>query len=83
VSGDQPAVVVVKEHTGTVVSDRSSPGSVVVRERSGAVTVVSATKGPTGPPGPEGPPGQWEDLTQAEFDALDPPDPDTLYVIIG
>lgn len=65
----------------TVVKDK--PATVVVHEQSGAVTVIAASKGPTGPPGPPGPPGQWESLTQAEFDALNPPDPDTLYVIIG
>lgn len=25
----------------------------------------------------------WEELTQTEYDALDPPDPDTLYIITG
>lgn len=42
--------------------------------------------GPTGPQGPQGipgPQGQWVSLTQAEYDALDPPNPDTLYVIIS
>ena len=32
--------------------------------------------------GPPGPPGQWVSLTQAEYDALAPPDPETLYVIV-
>lgn len=35
--------------------------------------------GNVGPPGPQ---GQWVALTQAEYDALSPPDPETLYVII-
>lgn len=35
-----------------------------------------------GPQGPQGEDGQWLALTQAEYDALSPPDPDTLYVII-
>lgn len=48
--------------------------------------------GATGPPGPAGatgatgatgPPGQWTQLTQAEYDALSPPDPAILYVIVG
>lgn len=30
---------------------------------------------------PEG--GDWVQLTQAEYDALSPPDPDTLYVVVG
>jgi hypothetical protein len=32
--------------------------------------------------GPRGPAGKWEALTQNEYDLLNPPDPDTLYVII-
>ena len=28
------------------------------------------------------PPAPWVVLTQAEFDQLDPPDPDTLYIIV-
>lgn len=32
--------------------------------------------------GPPGPPGQWVSMTQAEYDALDPRDPETLYVIV-
>ena len=31
----------------------------------------------------EGPPGPWAQLTQAEYNALAPPDPNTLYVIVG
>jgi hypothetical protein len=30
-----------------------------------------------------GPPGQWVQVTQAEYDALSPPDPNTLYVVVG
>ena len=36
-----------------------------------------------GPVGPQGPPGQWEEMTQAEFNQLAIKDPATLYVIIG
>ncbi len=32
--------------------------------------------------GPRGPVGQWTAMTQEQYDLLDPPDPDTLYVII-
>jgi hypothetical protein len=35
--------------------------------------------GNVGPPGPQ---GQWVALTQAEYDALSPPDPNILYVIV-
>lgn len=36
----------------------------------------------TGPRGPQGESGQWVALTQSEYDALNPPDPEVLYVII-
>jgi hypothetical protein len=40
--------------------------------------------GAAGPAGPPGDPGKgWVALTQAEYDALAPPDPDTLYLIVG
>jgi hypothetical protein len=38
---------------------------------------------PPGPQGPQGLPGQWTQITRADFDALNPPDPSILYVIIG
>ncbi len=41
------------------------------------VLVVAASN--VGPPGPQ---GQWVALTQAEYDALTPPDPETLYIIV-
>jgi hypothetical protein len=36
-----------------------------------------------GAAGPAGPPGQWVQVTQAQYNALSPPNPSTLYVIIG
>ncbi len=42
--------------------------------------VVAA--GNIGPRGPVGPQGQWEAITQEEYDLLTPPDPNTLYIII-
>lgn len=36
----------------------------------------------SGPRGPKGDSGEWVALTQSEYDALNPPDPDVLYVII-
>jgi hypothetical protein len=36
-----------------------------------------------GPPGPAGPPGPWTQITQAAYNALTPPNPATLYVIVG
>lgn len=43
------------------------------------VNIVSMN---TGPRGPKGDSGQWVALTQSEYDALNPPDPDILYIII-
>lgn len=42
-----------------------------------------ATKGQPGEPGPPGPPGPWTQITQAAYNALTPPDPAVLYVVIG
>ena len=48
---------------------------------------VRGDVGPTGAastiPGPQGPPGQWVQITQAAYNALSPPNPSTLYVIVG
>lgn len=45
---------------------------------------VAAMPQPTqGPQGVQGPPGQWTQITQAQYNALSPPNPTTLYVIIG
>ena len=52
--------------------------------------VAAATLGPPGAQGPPGPPGPQGEattpvivLTQAEYDALTPPDPESLYVIVS
>ena len=34
-------------------------------------------------PGPVGPPGPWTQITQAAYNALSPPNPATLYVVVG
>lgn len=49
-------------------------------EEPGLIVVASGNIGPQGPPGPQ---GEWVSLTQAEYDALSPPDPNTLYVIVS
>jgi len=36
-----------------------------------------------GPRGPKGDSVVWEQVTQAEYDELSPPDPNTLYVVVG
>lgn len=59
--------VIVEAEKVVDVETYSSPGVIVV------------AAGNVGPPGP---PGKWLALTQSEYDALTPPDPDTLYVII-
>lgn len=41
------------------------------------ILVIAA--GNVGPPGPS---GKWEALTQNEYDMLNPPNPDILYIII-
>jgi len=40
-------------------------------------------QGVTGATGPTGPPGPWTQITQAAYNALSPPNPTVLYVIIG
>lgn len=50
-------------------------GAIEVTVDGAAISVSTA--------GPPGPPGQWVQVTQAEYDALDPPDPAVLYVVIG
>jgi len=59
------------------------------------VSVQRLPPGPQGPIGATGPPGangtvvltgaagQWTAMTQAEYDAIDTPDPNVLYVIVG
>ena len=38
--------------------------------------------GPKGDPGPPGPQGEWDSMTQAEYDAIPIKDPSVLYVIV-
>ena len=47
-----------------------------------APDVILVGSAQLGPQGPQGPPGEWTALTQAEYDALNPPDPEMLYVIV-
>jgi hypothetical protein len=57
--------------------------------QDGADSTVPGPTGPagpaggTGPQGATGPPGPWTQVTQAQYDALSPPDPGTLYVVVG
>ena len=61
------------------------PQSHVTTGQSDDVEFVTGAKGnpgPKGDPGPPGPQGQWESMTQEEFDAIPVKDPETLYVIM-
>jgi hypothetical protein len=46
------------------------------------IPTISIVATNTGPRGPKGDSGQWIALTQNEYDLLNPPDPNVLYVII-
>ena len=68
----------IKEIAITVADD--TPSTELIVESFPDVMIL--TSGNMGPAGPPGPPGQWVSLSQVEYDALDPPDPETLYVIV-
>ena len=44
---------------------------------------IPGSPGSQGIPGSPGSDAQWDSMTQAEYDALATPDPNTLYVIVG
>jgi hypothetical protein len=63
-----------------IVVDVFMDGSIII---DAASVGVSGPPGPIGPTGPQGPEGEVPiiSLTQAEYDALVTPDPETFYVI--
>jgi hypothetical protein len=63
-----------------VALQMNSPDSIDLLEITTATVNIAAAN--TGPRGPQGDSGQWQALTQNEYDLLNPPDPDILYVII-
>lgn len=67
------------------LSPQPSAGNVVVEPVPGPQGPKGDTgdTGATGPQGPQGIPGVWTQVTQAEYDALTPPDPAVLYIIVG
>lgn len=72
----------LKEIAITVVDELPST-ELIVQSFPNVIVLASGSMGPAGSIGPPGPQGQWISLTQAEYDALNPPDPAVLYVIVG
>lgn len=70
------------------VAPRPTVNAVIAKVRqlnvvAGVPEVIVVSAANVGPPGPRGAEGKWVSMTQAEFNALFPKDPETLYVIIG
>jgi hypothetical protein len=69
------------------IETSESTTSIVEVIQPPATTIEVVTGGQVGPPGPQGEPGAATTpvivLTQAEYDALSSPDPESLYVIIS
>jgi hypothetical protein len=62
------------------------PGSIPIISTPTQPINVTVPRGKKGDKGDKGDPGQdalWEEMTQAEYNALPTKDPNTLYVIIG
>lgn len=62
----------------TVVQRGPVEDSIATAQRPGVIE--TSTGGAQGIPGDD---AQWTQITQAAYDALDTPDPNTLYVVIG
>lgn len=69
--------VVVAEKKDILVTVQPPKSTTIETQNPPGVIVIAA--GNVGPPGPA---GKWEAMTQSEYDLLNPPDPDTLYIII-
>lgn len=68
---------VVVEKKEVLVTVQPPKSATILYSSTPNVIVIAA-----GNVGPRGLAGQWEALTQNEYDQLNPPNPDTLYVII-
>lgn len=68
----------IKEITITVADELPSTELIV----ESIPDVIVLASGNFGPVGPQGESAEWTALTQAEYDALSPPDPNILYVIV-
>lgn len=78
-----PAELNIQAITEKITIDSEIPDvDLIVESTPDVIVMASNSMGPPGPPGPPGPQGQWESMTQAEYDALTLPDPETLYVIV-
>lgn len=75
-------LITVEKSVGVDVRSMIRPDLKVILAGNVGPRGVQGDTGVAGPIGPEGPQGQWTALTQAQYDALSPPDPDTLYVIV-
>ena len=73
-------VITITSPTARVVEVLTEPRPVIQVVES---TGPPGPAGPAGPPGPQGPEGKWVQMTQAQYDALNPKDPNILYVIVG
>lgn len=80
----QPLRIVVPGTPRMVVAPEDRPSTVV--PSSSLRIVLSGQQGPPGPPGPASVTSPdittIDRVTQAEYNALSPPDPTTLYVIV-
>ena len=74
--GDYPNRFLGVTSDGARLGVEAEPGAGIRRTR--ATCSMDVRRGDLVPP-----PAAWTKLTQAEYDALSPPDPDTLYVIVG
>lgn len=76
-SPESDIIITVDKNKEVVVTVEANKIETIQTSSTPDLLVVAA-----GNVGPRGPAGKWEAMTQNEYDSLNPPDPDTLYVII-